>query len=137
MRQTLLAVRLLHIVFIITLFQFIFVLGFVHPPERNLPLAYPLALGTLAVVVTCACLYLRKQFLHAPATMLELQPEDQALLKRWRVGNVLSFCFAENVILYGVLLKFLGESWNVVALFFAAGLVLLLLWTPRAIKPSA
>jgi len=40
--------------------------------------------------------------------------------------------------LFGVVLKFLGVRWTVAGLFFAFGLVLLVLWMPRLeLYPSA
>ena len=57
-----------------------------------------------------------------------------AILRRWRAGNVLSFTFAESIMLLGVVLKFLGERWSIVAIFFAAGLLMLLLWAPKKIE---
>jgi hypothetical protein len=134
MRQTLLYLRLIHAVFILTWFQFIFLLVYLHLPEHAVPFLYPLALGAVAVTAVFVCIHLRKQFLHEPAAILESQPENQALLNRWRTGNILSFTFAESTMLFGVLLKFLGERWRIVAIFFLAGLALILLWTPRAIK---
>jgi hypothetical protein len=49
-------------------------------------------------------------------------------------GNLVSFAFAESVMLFGVVLKFLGERWSVASLFFGVGLLLLLLWSPRKIE---
>ena len=132
MGSTLLALRVIHGAFILTWFQFIFLLNFVHPPERPLPLAYPMALSLVAAVSTLTCLHLRKQLLYEPAELLASQPENQALLNRWRAGNILSFAFAETTMLLGVFLKFLGGGWKIVAIFFAAGLILQLLWAPRA-----
>jgi hypothetical protein len=44
-----------------------------------------------------------------------------------------SFAFAESVMLFGVVLKFLGERWSIVSIFFGVGLLLLLLWAPQKI----
>ncbi len=38
--------------------------------------------------------------------------------------------------LFGLLLKFLGASWNVAGPFFAVGILLMLVWTPRLELPS-
>ncbi len=47
---------------------------------------------------------------------------------------MLSFCIAETITLFGLVLKFLGFDWNTAAIFFAAGMLLLLLWMPRKIE---
>jgi hypothetical protein len=134
MPSTLLILRLVHLAFVLAWFQFLFLLHFLHPPEHPVPVAYPIVLAAVAISSISVCERLRKQLVHEPAVTLETQPENQAVWNRWRAGNILSFAFAESTMLFGVLLKFLGESWKVVGMFFAVGLVLLLVWTPRAVK---
>jgi hypothetical protein len=63
--------------------------------------------------------------------VLQREPEDSAALARWRFANILSCAFAESVTLLGFALKVLGASWGIAGWFFAGGLILLLLWTPR------
>ena len=129
-----LQLRLIHTAFLVTWFLFIFVLRFANPAEHVLPSTLSGTFAVGAVSIAFVGLKLRQPFLHAPAAALATQPEDPRLLQRWRIGNLLSFCFAENPTLLGVALKLLGERWNIVAGFFALGLLLLILWTPRKIQ---
>lgn len=135
MRPIFLQLRLIHAAFLVTWFLFVFVLKVANPTERLLPPMVLAAFAVVAVSIVLVGLKLRQQFLHIPASALATEPEDTRLLQRWRVGNLMSLCFAENPTLLGVVLKFLGASWNVVAVFFALGLILLILWTPRQIQP--
>jgi hypothetical protein len=77
------------------------------------------------------CHTLRQKLLFAPAAALVSDPENAVLLRQWRAGNIVSFAFAESVMLFGVILKFLGERWSIVSIFFGIGLLLLLLWSPK------
>jgi hypothetical protein len=38
---------------------------------------------------------------------------------------------ASTIVLFGLVLKCLGATWNVASWFFIAGFLLLLAWTPR------
>ena len=129
-----LQLRLIHTAFLVSWFLFIFVLRVGNPPEQTLPFLLPagLAVGTISTVALG--FKMRQRLLNPHATALASTPDDAAHLQGWRLGNLVSFCFAEFTMLLGVVLKFLGERWNVVGAFFAVGLLLLLLWTPR--KPQ-
>jgi hypothetical protein len=134
MGSTLLVVRFIYAGFIVTWLQFIFLLNFMHPPEKPIPRVYPVVFGVLSTASIFVCVKLRKQFLHEPAASLRTQPENQSLLNRWKAGNILSFAFAESTILLGFLLRSLGEKWEIAGAFFAAGLLLQLVWAPRRIQ---
>jgi hypothetical protein len=43
--------------------------------------------------------------------------------------------FATTVVVYGVVIRVMGFSWNIAAWFFVAGFLLLLWWTPRLELP--
>jgi len=103
-------------------------------PESQVPAVFPLALGFGAISTISVGLILRQRLVMAPAAALASDPENKAVLRRWRGGNIVSFAFAESIMLFGVVLKFMGERWNIVAVFFAAGLLMLLLWTPKKIE---
>lgn len=134
MRAIFLQLRLIHSAFVVTWFLFIFVLRVANPAEGALQPAVLTVFTLVAVSIVFVGLKLRQQFVHVSASALAAQPEDTQLLQRWRVGNLLSLCFAENPTLLGVVLKFLGASWNIVAMFFGLGLLLLILWAPRRIQ---
>jgi hypothetical protein len=44
---------------------------------------------------------------------------------------ILSLVLSETTVLFGLALRFTGAPWNVCAVFYAAGIFLLLAWTPR------
>jgi hypothetical protein len=48
---------------------------------------------------------------------------------------ILSLVFCESVILFGLALRVLGAGWNVAGVFYAVGIVLMLLWTPKLDLP--
>ncbi|HWZ98384.1 MAG TPA: hypothetical protein VN025_11540 [Candidatus Dormibacteraeota bacterium] len=136
MQKTLQQVRVLHAMFVVTWFLFIVVIKFIQtgPSAGTVPAFFPFALGFVCVSEIGVALFLRERFIASAETVLRVDPENQPAMAKWRTGNLLSFCFAETITLFGLLLKLLGSQWKVAAIFFATGLLLLLLWTPRKMQ---
>jgi hypothetical protein len=134
MASTYAQLRQIHFAFVVTCFLYFGLLVYLNLPEKPVPGVFPLAMGFAAVSAVSVGQTLRQKLVFAPAAALISDPESTAILRKWRGGNIVSFVFAESVMLFGVALKFMGERWNIVAIFFAAGLLLLLLWAPRKIE---
>jgi hypothetical protein len=134
-QQTLQQVRILHVAFVMTWFLFILLLKFVQPPfGATAPEFFPLALGLVCVSEVGLALFFRARLIAVSEDVLRSDPENKAALVKWRTGNLLSFCFAETITLFGLMLKLLGFGWKVAGVFFAGGLILLMLWAPRKIQ---
>jgi len=130
--KTLQQVRLVHLAFVVTWFLFIFVLQFeLKPAVRPIE---PIVLGAIVLAAVSSVNVgwtMRRKLLARAAEALQQELQDGADLARWRAANILSFAFAESVMLFGFVLKMMGASWGIAGWFFAGGLILLLLWTPR------
>jgi len=132
MKAAFLQVRLIHGAFILSWFLFILVTVYIiHPADKLTGMAVPLAVGVAALSEISVAQTLRQKLVIVPAEELGRQPDNAALLQRWRSGNIVQFAFAEGIALFGVGLRLLGASWPVAAPFFAVGLLMLLLSAPR------
>lgn len=128
--------RMLHIGFLVTWFLFIFVIarGIQPSPGTSGGAPFlPVLLGFVCVAEVGVVLFFRAKFISGAEVILRAGPDNATAIAKWRTGNLLSFCMAETVALFGLVLRFLAFGWNVAGVFFAGGLVLLLLWTPRKI----
>jgi len=132
MKAAFLQLRLIHGSFILSWFLFILLTVYIiHPVDKLTGMTVPLAVGVAALSSISVAQTLRQKLVIAPAEELARQPDNAALLQRWRSGNIVQFAFAESVTLLGLVLKLLGASWPVAAPFFAVGLLMLLLSAPR------
>ena len=63
---------------------------------------------------------------------LQNDPANPKSLQQWQAAQIIGMAFAEAVVFYGVVVRMVlgGTLWQA-APFYAAGLFLLLLWTPR------
>lgn len=125
-------VRVIHIVFILSLLLYIFL---VIPMLQITPKAVnPVIVGGLALAVVSELSvrpYLQKSLLVLAEARLRRDPNDLQARRIWFTGHLLNFCMAESIGLFGVVLKILGAPWSIAGIFFAVSLLLLLYWTPR------
>jgi len=132
MRAAFLQLRLIHGSFILSWFLFILLTVYIiHLMDKLTVMTVPLALGVAALSSISVAQTLRQRLVIVPAEELARQPDNAALLQRWRSGNIVQFAFAESVTLFGLVLRLLGASLPIAAPFFALGLLMLLLNAPR------
>ena len=127
-------IRLVHFAFVGSWFLFLLIFKFISPIQSSLPAYFPAALGLVCAADITISFIRRRYYFSAALELLRAEPESRAGLAKWRVANIVSFAFAETVTLFGFVLRFLGWGWNIAGIFFAVGLFLLLLWTPRRIE---
>lgn len=64
-------------------------------------------------------------------------PSNPKAFKLWEIGHLIRLASAEAVAVWGAAVRILlGEALWQASFFYAAGLFLLLLWTPRMGKPA-
>jgi len=132
MKAAFLQLRIIHGSFVLSWFLFILLTVYIiHPVDKLTGMTVPLALGVATLSGISVAQTLRQKLVTAPANELAGQPDNAALLQRWRSGNILQFAFAESITLFGLVSRLLGASWAVAAPFFAVGLLMLLLSAPR------
>jgi len=123
--------RILHLFFLTAAFLYIFVLIQIRPSEKPLDSIVIGAIAIVCLIVIGVALFLRSRMISESATKLSTNPEDTEALRTWRSGQIISFTFAETVVLFGFVLKVLGARWNVAGSFFVVGILLLVAWRPK------
>ena len=98
-----------------------------QPPDKTLLAMFDaLALGVIGLGF-----FLRSKWITAAYATLRAKPDDAASLAQWRKGAVVSAALGESVVLYGVVIYLIGGEAKQAAPFFAAGLIVMLLWWPK------
>lgn len=123
-------VRVLHAVFVATWLLFIVCLRILNLPPRTFDSRLAYIFAIVSVTDIGIGTVLRSRRLSPALETLRVRPDDSNALAQWRTGNILGFVYAQTVTLFGFLLRFLGAPWNIAGIFFAVGLLLLLVWTP-------
>lgn len=97
---------------------------------RPISLIY-VAIAAVAGAVIVISFVLRIRMVNSSEERLRLDASDAAALARWRAGNIASIALAESIVLYGLVLRFVGATTGQVVPFYLAGIAMLLLFTPR------
>ena len=86
----------------------------------------------LALYAAFGGFFLRRKLMRRSEEALAKDASNPKALKQWRAGHLIGFASAEVIVLWGVVVRMVlgGALWQAL-LFYAAGLFLLLLWTPR------
>ncbi len=135
-QKSLQAVRIIHLGFLGAAIAYLFLaLAYAPTRSRQFPPVFALALGILSFSVLAIAIFFRSRMVHPVSEILRNDPEDKVAVSRWRSGVILSLVFCESVVLFGVALKFIGVSWNVCGMFYAAGISFMLAWWPRLELP--
>jgi hypothetical protein len=92
----------------------------------------------LALWSVSAGFHLRHRLLHRSEQALAKDASNLKTLRQWEVGQIIGLAMAEGVVQWGLVVRMVlgGALWQA-SLFYAAGLFLLLLWTPRPPITSA
>jgi hypothetical protein len=103
----------------------------VHVHTREVSrMLFTILLG-LAFVIATVALMVRNRMVERAASQLALAPTDAAALNRWRMGHIVLFALSESIVLYGLVLRFIGASILQAGVLYAGGIALLLMFTPR------
>ena len=130
--KTLRAIRLVHFALLFGAAVYLALpLAVSRPMTTTPPLVVILAMGALAFSGLAGAALLRARLVQPSAEALRANSQDLAALRRWRAGVILSLALCETTVLFGFALRFTGAPWNVCAVFYAAGIFLLLAWKPR------
>ena len=128
--------RLIHSIFVVALFLYALtaeqIIGKANVAARNVPSATLLAgMAFLAGLDGLVAYYFRRSKLEPALDKLRLDQNDSGALRQWRLATIVSMVLALSIGLYGFALRFLGADRRVAWAFFAAALVLMLLWRPK------
>jgi hypothetical protein len=132
MKSELGKIRLIQAAFIVAILLFVRVAESVRGRGSNDWTLWHWVMTGLALYAAWVGFFFRRKLLRRSEEALTKDASNPKALKQWQAGHLMGFAFAEAIVLYGVVVRMVlgGALWQA-SLFYAAGLFLLLLWTPR------
>ena len=85
----------------------------------------------MAAMSVAGVFFVRQAMVSRGWEILANHPDDRSALMRWFTGNVVLFALCESIVLYGMLLRFIGATLMQALPFYAVGIFLLLMSYPR------
>jgi len=86
---------------------------------------------TMGVAIVGAVFVVRRTLVFRSATSLASHPDDSLLLQHWRSGYIVTYALCESLALFGLVLRFLGCTFQQCLPFYVGGFVLLFFFGPR------
>jgi|HubBroStandDraft_6_1064221.scaffolds.fasta_scaffold181777_2 hypothetical protein len=126
------AVRIMHRIMLAAVILYAFTAERLAKPSGDLPAPMVIGLGVTAAVAALMAFGYQKK-LPSAIEALPRDPQDTQAGLRWRQAHIVTMVLLVSVTLFGFTLRFLGGSFWTALPFYAASLLLLLLWAPRPI----
>jgi hypothetical protein len=79
-------------------------------PVGPVPSAFFFGIVIVASCAALACVYIHRTLIAPQQEILRTEPENPAVLQRWRLGSLLLMCFSESLALFGFILRFQGAA---------------------------
>jgi hypothetical protein len=98
-----------------------------HPADSSLSYVFT----TAGVALVGMIFVVRRTLVLRPAEDLSSRPDDSISLSHWKSGYIATYALCEALALLGLVLRFLGFSFQQSLPFYVASFVLLLFFGPR------
>jgi hypothetical protein len=98
-----------------------------HPVDSSLSYVFT----TVGVALVGMIFVVRRTLVLRPAEDLAARPDDSISLSHWKTGYIATYALCEALALFGLVLRFLGFTFQKSLPFYVAGFVLLLFFGPR------
>jgi hypothetical protein len=134
MKNSLKLLRSAQVALLISIGLYALIAGRFGPAPKTVSLAFVYSIIGLASSMVGAIVVVRRAILMPAESTLAGDSENAAALNRWRIGYMAIFMLSEAIVLYGVVLRFVGLGFQQVVPFFLAGFILMLYFAPR--RPS-
>jgi hypothetical protein len=136
MNPAILTVRVMQLMFIVSVLLFILVLYVDAPATQSVDATVQWSIVCCAIASALSGFIVQRMHRRAPSKSL---PGTQSSTPRgrWFTGHLVRFATAESVALFGFALRWLGSSSNLVTLLFAGSLLLLVVWQPGEVPAAS
>jgi hypothetical protein len=116
----------------ISVFLYLFMGEWIPRTQQDVSTSLQYAFLVVSGSLIVAAIVIRQSTTGQAEEVLRRTPDDAQALARWRSGQIISFVLAESVVLFGFALRFLGAPLGRVLPFYAAGILLFLIFRPTA-----
>lgn len=101
------------------------------PVARAVDPALSYVFTTLGVAIVGVIFVVRRTLVLRAAASLATHPDDGISLNHWRTGYFATYALCEALALFGLVLRFLGSTFQQCVPYYIGGFVLLFFFRPR------
>lgn len=137
MRSTIKTLRVVQWAMLASIVLYAVVGEVVGPKVRAVNPTLSYLFSTLSVAAVGIIFVVRRTLVFRAAETLATRPDDSISLKHWKTGYLATYALCEALALFGLILRFLGGTFQQCLLFYIGGFVLLFFFRPREPVPSS
>ena len=107
-----------------------------HVHERPVAreLALVIAIAVYAAVALIVVIGIRRTFVGRAVAVLRTNVNDSVAAKRWMTGQIVTMASCLSIVLYGLVLRFLGVGRMIALPFYLIGIAALIISKPQRIE---
>jgi len=132
---TLRSLRTVHVILIASILVYMWLPSRLRARPRPLNPVFYESLIAMALLMVGVIVLIRNLMLQRSAEQLVLRPDDSSLIRKWHQAYLTIFCLCEGLVLYGLVLRFVGATLLQTVPFYLGGLILMLCFSPK--RPTA
>jgi hypothetical protein len=126
-------VRIIWIAMLAAAVLYIWVPEQVHAQPKSLDSTFYAVFIVLVVVVLGMIVVFRKGTIDRVTPILQSSPNDLAALQKWRIGQIVTVAMSEAIVLYGLVLRFVGATRMQAAPFYLVGIGCMIVFWPKPV----
>jgi hypothetical protein len=134
MGRTLRTLRVLQLMMVGSILLYAVVGELAGPAARAVSPSLSYIFTTMGVAIVGIVFVVRRTLVLRSAETLASNPDDSLTLNHWKTGYVATYALCEGLAVFGIVLRFMGFTFQQSLPFYVGGLVLLFFFAPR--KPA-
>ena len=88
----------------------------------------------LLIAMPATIVIMRKLTIAKAEPMIRSNPNDAAALLKWRAGQIVTVAMLEGIVLYGLVLRFVGATRTQAAPFYVVGIAGMIIFWPKPVS---
>jgi hypothetical protein len=134
MEASLKTIRIVWGAMVIAAFIYVWLPEKVGVQPKNLDSTFYTVFIVLLVVMLSTIVILRKLTIAKAEPLIRANANDTAALQKWRAGQIVTVAMFEAIVLYGLVLRFVGATRMQAAPFYAVGIIGMIVFWPRPVS---
>jgi|SRR3954464_15882813 hypothetical protein len=134
MEASLKTVRIVWIAMLVATFIYLLLPEMLNLNPRDLNSPIYAVFVALVVVVLTSIVILRMLTIGRAEPLIRANSNDAGALQKWRAGQIVTVALCEAIVLYGLVLRFVGATWAQSAPFYGVGIAAMIVFWPKPVR---
>ena len=134
MESALKQIRIIWTAMVVAAFIYVWLPEYVQVQPREIPPSIMPVFAALGVSMIVAIVVFRKIYISKAELVLQRDSNDASALLRWRTGQITTMALCEGLVLYGLVLRFMGATRYQAAPMYIIGIGAFIIFRPQRVQ---